>query len=302
MSSPWLSCLIINQLLCISVVSTDKHLSVNFFESFYCSSHTSINCFDCFDSCCLYTSMTYHIRVCKIDNDHIIFTRFDCIHQLVTNFRCAHLRLKVISCNLRRFNEDSVFSFVWFFYSTVKEESNMCIFFCLSNTNLCHIMSRKIFTKCILKKYFVERNLFVLNCFIIICKADISKIQFLSSFETFEFIITECSCDLTCTVWTEVKEYYRIFVLDLCNRLSVFLNNCRKDEFICLIIIIGILNCCCSVCTFDTFTFCQGFVCKFYTIPAIISVHCIVTSGNNTDLSNTDFFHLGFQLFNEFFS
>ena len=163
-------------------------------------------------------------------------------------------------------------------------------------------MSRKIFTKCILKKYFVERNLFVLNCFIIICKADISKIQFLSSFEAFEFIITECSCDLTCTVWTEVKEYYRIFVLDLCNRLSVFLNNCRKDEFICLIIIIGSLNCCCCVCTFDTFTFCQSFVCKFYTIPAIISVHCIVTSGNNTDLSNTDFFHLGFQLFNEFFS
>ena len=34
----------------------------------------------------------------------------------------------------------------------------------------------------------------------------------------------------------------------------------------------------------------------------VISVHCIVTSGNNTDLSNTDFFHLGFQLFNEFFS
>ncbi len=36
MSCPWLTCLIVYKLLCVTVVSADEHLSVNFFESLYC--------------------------------------------------------------------------------------------------------------------------------------------------------------------------------------------------------------------------------------------------------------------------
>ena len=161
-------------------------------------------------------------------------------------------------------------------------------------------MSCKIFAKCILKLNFVECNQLVLDRLIIICETYIGKIQFLSSLKSLEFVIAECSGDLTCTVRTEVEEYYGVFVLNLGNRLSVLLNNCRKYEFVCLVVVVRSLNCCSCVCTLDTLALCQCFVCKFYTIPAVISVHCVVTSGNNTDLSNTDFFHLSFKLLYEF--
>ena len=302
MSGPWFACLIVDQLLCVTVVSTYEHLSVNFFEGFYCSAYAAVNSLDCFYCCSLYTGMTNHIRVCKVDDDHIVFVRFDRIYKFVADFRCAHFRLKIIGSNLRRFYKDSVLTFVWLFHTTVEEERNVSIFLCLSDTNLCHIMSCKVFAKCILKKYFVEGNQFVLDCLIIVCKTYICEVKFLCSLEAFELVIAECSGDLTCTVRTEVEEYNGIFVLNGCNRFAVFFDYSRKYEFICLVSIVGSLNCCCSVCAFDAFAFCQCFVCKLYTIPAVISVHCIVTSGNNTDLTNTDFFHLCFKLFDEFFT
>ena len=148
----------------------------------------------------------------------------------------------------------------------------------------------------------MEGNQFVLDCLIIVCKTYICEVKFLCSLEAFELVIAECSGDLTCTVRTEVEEYNGIFVLNGCNRFAVFFDYGREYEFICLVSIVGSLNCCCSVCAFDAFAFCQCFVCKLYTIPAVISVHCIVTSGNNTDLTNTDFLHLCFKLFDEFFT
>ena len=55
------------------MVCTNEHLSIHFFNCFYCSSNTliySLNCLNCswFHSC-----MSHHIWVCKIDNNYIIF-------------------------------------------------------------------------------------------------------------------------------------------------------------------------------------------------------------------------------------
>ena len=85
-------------------------------------------------------------------------------------------------------------------------------------------------------------------------------------------------------------------------KLSVFLDHCRKDEFVCLVIVIGSLNCCSSVCSFYAFSGCKSVVCKLYTIPTVVTVHCIVTSGNCSDLTYTDLLHLSFQSFYKFFS
>ena len=50
------------------------------------------------------------------------------------NFICRHFWFKVISCNLWRWNKNSRFSIKFFFFSTIKEECNMSIFFCLCNS------------------------------------------------------------------------------------------------------------------------------------------------------------------------
>ena len=173
----------------------------------------------------------------------------------------------------------------------------MCIFFCLSDTSLCHVMSCQILAECVFDLLFYECYQFVSDSFIVIGEAYESYIQFFLTCETFEIIIAECSCDLTCTVRTEVEEYNRIFILNGCNRFAVFFDNGRQNEFIGLFCIVGSLYSFCCVCSFYAFTLCHGFECQFYTIPAVITIHCIVTSCNGCDLANTNFFHLSLQLF-----
>ena len=299
MCGKWLAGLVVYQLFCITMVSTDKHLSVYFFDCLYGSSYTLIYSFYSFDCSIFHTGMSYHIRICEVDDDHVIFVRLDCIYQFVTYFVCTHLRFQIISSNFRGFNKDSVLSFVRFFNTTVEEESYMSIFFSLGDTCLSHIMSCKIFTKCILNLLFVESYDLVRNRLIVIGKAYISQIQSLFSFKSFESIVTECSCDFTGTVRTEVKEYDRVFILNGCYRFAVFFNNSRKYKFVCLVIIIRCLNSLSCISTFYADTFCQSIICQLYTIPAVISVHCIVTTGNNTDLAHSDFFHLCLQGFDK---
>ena len=178
----------------------------------------------------------------------------------------------------------------------------MCIFFCFSNTNLSHIMSCKIFTESIVKLYFVECNFFVPDCFIIICKAYISEVQFLCTCKSLEFIITECSGDLSCPVRTEVEEYNRIFILNSCNWFTVFFDNSRKYKFVCLVVIVRSLYCCNRICSLNAFSFCKSLICELYTIPAVISVHCIITSGDHTNFANTDLVHLVYKLLNKIFT
>ena len=125
--------------------------------------------------------MTYHVRVGKVNYDNIILIRLDCCNKLVTYFICTHLRLQIVSCNLRRFDKDSVLSLVRFFYSTIKEEGNMCIFLCLGDSCLCHVVCCKKFAKCIRDAFFYKCNHFIWNCLIILCKTYISCLDTFSS-------------------------------------------------------------------------------------------------------------------------
>ena len=151
--------------------------------------------------------MTYHIRICKVNNDHIVFIGTDSIHQLLTYFRSTHLRLKVVGCNRRGLNKDSVFVLIWFFYTTIKEESNMCILLCLCKTNLCLAICCKILTKCIVDLFFLKCNDLVWYRLIIIFEAYIYQWKSsVWSVESVKIVTAECSGDLSCSVWSEVKE------------------------------------------------------------------------------------------------
>ena len=93
--------LIIDQLLCISVICTDKHLAVHLADRLHCSSHAYIYCLDCLNRCLLYTGMTHHIRIRKVDDDHIILSRLDRLYQLIADLIGTHFRLQVIGGYLR---------------------------------------------------------------------------------------------------------------------------------------------------------------------------------------------------------
>ena len=115
--------------------------------------------------------MSYHVWVCKIDDNHIILTGTDGCIQLLRYFRCTHLWLQIVSCNSWRLYKYSVLILVWLFNTTVEEECNMCIFLCLSGTKLLQTICSKILSKCILDLLLLESDDLVRDRLIVILEA-----------------------------------------------------------------------------------------------------------------------------------
>src|SRR5699024_5166578 len=167
----------------------------------------------------------------------------------------------------------------------------------LSDTCLCHIVLSQIFAECIFNLFFFESNQFARNSFIVICEAYKSQLQFLLSLEALELRITERAGQLPCTVRAEVEEDYGILILNGCNRMSIFFHNGRNYKLIGLSFVVGSLYCLSGIRSLYAFSFGQSFVCQLYTIPAVVTVHRIITSGYNADLSNAQLIHFLLQLF-----
>ena len=153
------ACLIVHKLLCIAVVSTNKHRAIYFNNRLNCFSNALVNCLNRLDCGIFHTSMPYHIRVCKINYNNIIAARFYRFCKLIAYCICTHLWLQVIRCHLFwRRHQNSVLALIWFFHATIKEKCNMCVFFCLCNSCLCHIVCSKPLAKCIGHRNLVECN------------------------------------------------------------------------------------------------------------------------------------------------
>ena len=84
---------IVNHLLCIAVVGTDKEYAVHIVYCGYCLSNTFVHNFDCLYGCGNNTGMTYHVGVCEVDDNNIIAAASDGAGQLVAYFVSAHFRL-----------------------------------------------------------------------------------------------------------------------------------------------------------------------------------------------------------------
>ncbi len=127
---------IINQLLRIAVVCADKHLSVYFLNGIHCLAHALVYCLNRLDRSGLHAGMPYHVRVGKVNDNHIVLSGLNSLYQIVTHLISAHLRFQVVGRNLRRLYKDTVLSLIRFLHAAVKEECNVGILLRLCNTRL----------------------------------------------------------------------------------------------------------------------------------------------------------------------
>ena len=136
-SGPRLAGCLINHHLCITVIGADKENASGCLDGFNCTSYAGIDGLNRLDCSRLHTRVAYHIRVCKIDDNDIIFAGLNRLHQLIAHDRCAHLRFQVVGRDLlRRRNQNAVLARVRLFHAAVKEEGNVCVFLSLGNTGL----------------------------------------------------------------------------------------------------------------------------------------------------------------------
>ena len=176
----------------------------------------------------------------------------------------------------------------------------MCILLCLGQTKLFQSLFCQEFSECIFNLYFMECHQLIRNCSIVFCKAYISCLKVtVWTLKAVKLIITDRPGDFSCPVRTEVEEDDRIIFFDHSSRLSIFRDNSRQNELIIYFLFVGIRNCIHGRIFHYSFSHDKGFVCFLHTVPAIVTVHCIVTSGNSGYLAYTDLFHLCFQFFYE---
>ena len=273
------------------MVCADEELRAGLFHCCYYLADTLIHSFNRLDSCRDHTGMAYHIRICKVCDDYIVFSGSNCGRYFIANLINAHFRLQVIGRYLRRFYKNTVFTLVRSLYTAVEEEGNMCVFLRLSDSCLCHVMRCQILSECVGQRNLFKCNALVRDRHIILCEAYVYDISACAAVKAVKLITAEGTGDLSCTVRTEVEEDDRIAVLNGCNRLSVFHYYSRNYKLICYFFRIGLCNCFYTGSCLITLTVCNGTVSLLNTIPAVVAVHCVVTSHHRCDLTNTDLLH-----------
>ena len=167
----------------------------------------------------------------------------------------------------------------------------MCILLCFCNTKLCLAALTQVFTQCHVQIFRRICNGNVRHGSIILSHANelYRKITILS-LETVEIWIYEATCQLSCTVRTEVEEYHAV----PCLNSAVLFQNGRQHEFVGNIVSIAVLDCLYRI-SGGLYTFAQNhcIICLFYTIPCIVTIHCIITTRNGGNFTNADFIQLG---------
>ena len=154
-------------------------------------------------------------------------------------------------------------------------------------------MGSKELTESILDRLFLECDKFVRDRLIVVDEADICGVDSLLSRESCKLVIAERAGHLSCTVRAEVEEDHGIVVPDGSDGISILAcHNSRNDELICLSVIVGCLDQFRRGCSLITLARCQCLIRKLHTVPAVITVHRIVTSHNRCHLADTELFHL----------
>ena len=83
------------------------------------------------------------------------------------------------------------------------------------------------------------------------------------------------------------------------NRLSILHYDKRLHELVIYFRVIGSLNPVGSADSSLSLSLCQGIVRAFHAVPAVITVHRVITAHDGGYFSHSDFLHLCFQLFHK---
>ena len=299
MCGPRLSGLIVDQLLCVAVVCSDEHLSANLKERVNDSSDTVVYCFDRLDGCLFHSGMSDHVGICEVGDDNVILAGLDRLYETVADFRSAHLRLKVVGGNLRALDKDAVLARIRLFNAAVEEEGDMRILLGLGNTCLSHVVLCEEFAEGLCDLNLRECDLLVRDRYVIIGEACIEDLLSRSSVKLIEIIDAEAAGDLSCTVRTEVEENDGVAILDGGDRLAVFHDYSRNHEFVSDALLIGILDCLHAGGCRNAFAEGERSVCFLYALPAVVTVHSVISSGDHAELAYADLIHLILQLLRE---
>ena len=289
-------CFRIYHLVCISVVCGDANDAALCLNCFYYLAYTFVNCFHSFNCTFKYACVSYHIAVCKVKNYNVIFFTVNSLKNFLGNLGSTHFGLKVIGSNLGRSDKCTVLIFIRSFYAAIKEKCNVCIFFCFRYSKLSKTFSGNIFTKSVRKRFRLKCHVHIGHLSIVLGHTYIVYgEESVLSFKSVKFAVYQCAGNFTGTVGTEVKADNAVILAYSCT-LS---DDCGNNKFVRNAVIIGFLHSIYRIWVLFTLAINKCGIRLFHSFPAVISIHCIVSSRKNTDFTYTDFVKLFGKLFHK---
>src|SRR5574344_767784 len=126
-----------------------------------------VHCMHCLSNGIVYTCVTYHITIGAVDYDEVLLLCIDGTYQLFLYFISTHLRFQVVSSHLGRWYQDTVLTLIRSLATTIEEEGDVCILFCLGSVQLLLAVLAQVFAQRIFHILFREENMHALEVGII---------------------------------------------------------------------------------------------------------------------------------------
>ena len=174
----------------VSVVSCQHTCYIVFLRTLNHNSQAFVNHFQGFYTCFHISAVPNHIGVAKIDNNQIVFFFFQVFCNLICNFSCTHLRECGKIIHKLTFNQNAVFTLIWFFHPTIKIVCHVRIFCCFGNFQLFKAFVRKHARKGVFRKFRHKQARQVSLMFVIVAHRCANKVW---HFATLKFFKTRCA-------------------------------------------------------------------------------------------------------------
>ena len=166
---------------------------------------TLVDCLDRLDRRLQNSGMADHIRICKVDDDHVILLRLDRLHQLIRHLIRAHLRLQIVGRDLRRIDKNAVLARIRSLYAAVKEEGDVRVLLRLGDARLRLAVRRQIFAERIGQGNLLECYGLVRDRHIVLGEAYICRLLSAApALKAGKIIAAERAGDLSRTVRAEI--------------------------------------------------------------------------------------------------
>ena len=223
----------------------------------------------------IHTGMTHHVTIGKVHHNEIILVGADGLHQTVAYKVGAHLGLQVVCGHLGRRHQDTVLALERKLAPAVQEECHVCVFLSLGYMELLQTLGRDILAKGIVHVLLVKQDVHSRERSVIRGQAVVLQAGNGVHPLSIHVLLGEDYGQLLGTVITEVEEDNGIALL---YTAVIRLVHDRLHELVGHALGVGFLHSLDHVGGFASLTAHKLVVRYLDTLPALVTVHCIVAA------------------------
>ena len=269
----------------VAVVGGDAGHAAHFSDRVGYLLNAPVDCLDRLDCRVEHTGVTDHVAVGEVEDDHVILAALDRFDALFGDLVGAHMGLHVVGGDRRGLDEDAILALILLFNAAVEEEGDVRILLGLGNTQLGQAVVGEILAEGVDELLRLEGDLNVGHGRVILRHADVGDGETaVPALKSAEIVIDKGAGDLARSVGTEVVEDDAVVCFD-----SVAArDHGRQHELVGHAVVIAVLHRLYGIGLLYALAVDNRGICLFDALPAIISVHRVVTSADGSDLADAD--------------